>query len=388
MKPFILLTAILFSSFSFAQDLEQKLNKPPVTCLNVAYHSSLHFINHLEQNQFDSAQIILDYWEKRCGWNEPIYRANVLITLLQQDAINEALILKSDPFVIDYVDRAFISYHDMGYYYDRNPGKFGYVPLGTEFDTYTERKFQSLKDTFPQNSFERFLCETYGGESELAFQKLRSKALKTSHLGKVYHAKVIDQLDRPEFHAALIHGYWIPTDELEELGIHPVLGIQFGYRKKRININGKFYASLTNAPDKYLARNKPVTDTLSYTNQFNNIYVGVEFGYSLIQYKRHELQLTAGIGYDRIETFKNEDKDDIDPAYASTFNTNLGLGYRVYLDPKIYTGMYGHFNLVDYTRSEVLEMKGNTYMIGLQLGFSLGYHKLYQLDKLKYPYRK
>ena len=92
MKAQLTLLFLFFSVPAFSQDFEEMLSrKPVVDCRTVSYNAGIHYVRYMEENKFDSLRLLLDYWEDKCGKQEPIVRGRILLAL-REHAFMESML--------------------------------------------------------------------------------------------------------------------------------------------------------------------------------------------------------------------------------------------------------------------------------------------------------
>lgn len=86
MKRISLLAIICtLTSLTLAQNFDNLMSKKQIDCRDISYNSSIYFIKYMQENKLDSAKALLQYWENKCGAREPIYRAKILLALIQNE---------------------------------------------------------------------------------------------------------------------------------------------------------------------------------------------------------------------------------------------------------------------------------------------------------------
>ncbi len=70
---------------------------------------------------------------------------------------------------------------------------------------------------------------------------------------------------------------------------------------------------------------------------------------------------------------------------VSSYNFNMGLGYRIYLNNSLYLGLKARYNIVDYRLSNVVDFTGNAFTFQLIIG---GLSSPYSSDLRRMGYRR
>lgn len=148
-----------------------------LTCADVANKYALDFIKLIDKSSIDSINMLLNEWQMKCGANEPVFRARVLLCLNTDKKIDS--LIKSDFInkVISFQNRMNIMKSGALYYYDEYKSFYGYVPVGEEFDGFTIIKSKDMLNKFDKNSQEYLVCDLYSGNCSDFFLKYNIKIL-------------------------------------------------------------------------------------------------------------------------------------------------------------------------------------------------------------------
>jgi len=385
---FVLFIALFCTVSAFTQDFDKLLSRKPVDCSDISLSSSLYFIKYMSVSEIDSARHLLNYWESKCGIREPIFRARILLSL-ETGEFNETLWTET-PFnqIFNYQSRMDLIKSARYYVYDNYKSFYGYVPPGEGFDIFTRKWASELKTYYEPESIEYILAEFYSDDYEVIFSKLQSKTLEDCLLTKKYYEMVNKYKNMSEFHISFLAGVWIPTGELTKIGVHPELGMQMGWKKKRINYDFTLSLKFVEAPNKYYARRDKQSDEWELTKHFFGGYVGFEVGGDLLSRKGHELQVIGGIGYDGFDVLKENKEDNLKSSSTSSFNLNFGLAYRYYINNNLYLGLKVKYNIVDYTLNKVIDFTGNPITVQFSIGIINNAVRDANLKALGYKLRK
>jgi len=254
MKKLTIIVLILFAFQAYSQDYDQMMVKKQVECSDIAFNCGLYFMKYVQENKPDSVISLLDYWTKKCGMREPIFRAQLLYAL-KQDGLSDSLIREG--FInnaFNYKSRMDMVRYNNYFNYELYQSYYGYTPPGQEFDNYTRQLAAEMKESYDPYSPEYLICEFYSNNSDTIFSKLQSPEYRNNILSTEYYKSVEDLLRVPEYHYSWITGMWIPTGELKELGIHPELGFQVGVKHKKMNYDLTLLVKFARTPDYYYAR--------------------------------------------------------------------------------------------------------------------------------------
>ncbi|HNW52329.1 MAG TPA: hypothetical protein PKH79_14700 [Prolixibacteraceae bacterium] len=388
MKRFLLPILMLFIVPAFGQNLDNLLTQLKSDCATVSHNSATYFKKYVEENKLDSAKVILNYWESKCGNNrEPVFRAKMLLALLKgeyNDSLTDQSTLNN---VFNYKSRRDMIKYANYVNYDQYPSYYGNIGPGEEFDTFTQKTAIRLKDRYNQGTIEQLWCEFYGDNSDTLLSKIQSEEYFHTTLSKEYHKTVKKYLDLSEFHSAWIFGTWIPTGKLSTLGVHPDVGFMLGSKRKKMNYDLVMTIKFLKTANDYSAW-RPKSDTAELTNHFLGAYIGFEVGRDLYARNGHELQLIGGVGFDMFDALEEDSTLNLEAASACSYNFNIGLGYRYYINDNLYIGLRAKYNLVDYTLKHVTELTGNTFSLQLVIGGVNNINRNDNLKSLKYKIRK
>ena len=380
MKKYFLLCFLLATIHAFSQEFDQLLTERRPNCADIAYNSGLYFVKYMQENKLDTAALLLNYWEMKCGIYEPIFRAKILLAL-QTGTFNDSL-LGNNPlrYMSNYKNRIKIIQDETPYHrYDGYKSFYGYVPPGQAFDTYTSQMAIKLKDDYDPESMEYLLAEFYGDDSEAVFSRIQLPQHRGSKLYENYNEQLQSYLTMSEWNLSFSAGVWVPTGNITQLGCHPEIGLQVGWKYKKMNYDLICAVKFINAYNDYYVRRKGSTEP-ELTNYFLGYTIGIDVGRDIFARNHHEVQLIAGIAYDGFQVIK-EDKDaGIKSLSVNSYNFNIGLGYRYYVKEHWYWGIRAKINFVDYTLNRVLDFTGFPVTIHIVVG---GLDNIFRNDGLR-----
>ena len=387
-KTIILLLTFCLITSAFCQDFDYLLTKKPIDCSDISLSSSLYFIKYMNGYETDSAKHLLNYWETKCGMREPIFRAKIILALTTGEFCDSLLIESPLNQIFNYQSRMDIIKSARYYLYDNYKSYYGYVPPNEEFDNFTRKWALELKNYYDPESIEYVLAEFYSTDYEAILTKIQSKNFEKSLLSEKYFEIVNQYKKLPEFHMNFLAGIWIPTGELAKIGVHPELGFQMGWKKKRLNYDFTFAIKFVDAPKEYYARRDKNSDEWELTSRFFGGYIGFEVGGDILAKKGHELQAIVGVGWDGFDVLKENKEDDLKASFTSSFNVNFGIGYRYYINNHFYLGLRVKYNVVNYTLNKIIDFTGNPISIHFSIGILSNGTKEANLRALGYKLRK
>jgi hypothetical protein len=329
--------------------------------------------------------LLLDYWERKCGDREPIFRSKILLSLIERNFSELLLNVNTIDYLRNYKTRLqlFKSRDFASYEYDKP--YFGFVPIGGEFDLFTQELAAEVKRTYAPESVEYLLAEFYSGDGESFFSKLQSTQYQGTVLQNRYNYAVDKYLNYPEMHLSLIAGIWIPTGDIKILGNHPDVGFQVGSKRNKWSYDFTCSFKWGDTPTPYWARRTKSTNNRELTREFFGGYLGFDVGRDVFKKRGHEIQALMGLGYDGFDVF--EENSGMPVESVGSYNLNFGLEYRYYFSSSFYIGLRGKYNVVDYRLNHVIDFTGNPITIHLAIGGLQNVFKTNNLNFLGYKGR-
>ena len=172
-----------------------------------------------------------------------------------------------------------------------------------------------------------------------------------------------------DLHSSIFTGIWLPTGSAKLLGNHPLFGFQVGFYHKKMTYN------LT-ADFKWMAsRNEyqVLRDAnLETTKNFFGGYFGLDLSRELARFKKHQIDILAGIGFDGFDALESTTGSSAaggeNGRSINSLNINTGLGYKYFFKNKAYIGLQGKYNFVNYKNTGGTDLSGNNITISLLLG--------------------
>ncbi len=383
----LLILTALISTHLFGQNFDNLMTKRQIDCSDVSYNSSFLFIRFLEEDKLDSAKHLIKYWETKCGLREPTFRAKILLSLKQNNYNDSLLTAGSLHFILAYQNRVKMIKDSNYRSYDDYKSYYSFIPLGQEFDKYTQSLAKKLKNNYSSETLEYLFADFYETGSDEIFYKIQSKAFGESSLTKEYDETVKKYLDMGETHISFITGVWIPTGQLKKLGVHPEVGFQLGGKRKKMNYDLTMSLKFLNSPNYYQAKRTKSSSPES-TRHFFGGYIGFDVGRDIFFKNGHEFQLTGGIGFDGFDTFRENEDKDLKAGSVFSYNFNIGFGYRYYITNSFYLGLRPKYNIVDYSLNKKIDFTGNPITIQFTVGGVENVFRNHNLKVLKYKLRK
>lgn len=369
MKRFLFLSFLLLSFNVFSQKIDSNMvQSSKLDCTLIPLNSAMYYQQYIEENKIDSAGLIINYWQNTCGKSEPIFRAKVLLSLIEKGCLDDSL--QTDDAInnlILYSYRMDIEKYANYIEYDDNPSYFGYIPISKDYDSFTKQEAKILKNKFNSKSIEYAICEFYGGNTDSLSIRFQADSLKNTKLGKEYNKALRKYLNEPLFVVNFSSGAWIPTGmNMKNFGIHPDLGFLFGIQYKKMTYSIDWHTRFVNTQDSYLARRYKDSDP-EKTKRFFCNYLGFDVKRNLIEDKRVELKAVCGLGLDFLEVFSSDNDEEYNGTLITSYNFNFGLG-GIYKFNGFNLGVEAKYNIVDYTLGHHVDFKGNYFSLSFIVG--------------------
>lgn len=376
------------TSLLYGQDFDILMTQRQPDCSDISYNCGMYFIKYMKENKIDSAELLLQYWESKCGMREPLFRAKILLSLKQNQYDDSLLDEGVINYILNYLNRMDIIYNLNYYLYDNYQSYYGFIPPGQEFDKYTQELAKELMKGYEPNQIEYLFAELYGTKKDIIFTEIQNEALEQTYLAKEYKKTVEKYVESAEIHMSWGTGVWVPTGELKQLGVHPEMNLQFGIKYKKMNYDLTIGFKFDDSPNKYYARRTKSDNSLVLTDYFFGGLIGLDIGRDIFSRNGHELQLIGGIAFDGFNVLKEDKENDIAAESADSYNFNLGIGYRYYMNDIFYLGLKAKYNIVDYTLNNVIDFTGNPITIQITMGIVNNQYRNNALRALKYKLRK
>ena len=383
-----IITIVLLFSISFTinaqDDLDKLMTKKAPNCRDIAFNSTELITDYYHKGQIDSVEIILKYWEEKCGESEPIMRTKILLSIENDEfseSIYDSTIVNS---ILNYANR--INAENPDNMYNYYSYYFGYVPIKSDYDNFTKEFAEKISNEQNENSLELFFCKLYSNEFKQPIKELKENpAYDNSKVRSYYNKEIEKYIYKPDFHISVLSGIWIPTGNLTLLGNHPILGFQMGMRKKKMTYNITMAFKFLKSENDYFILKNGEIDT---TNHFFGGYVGVDLDREIYKNKKSQFDLLAGIaydGFDAIKTNTNDDNTDNDKSHSiNSLNLNIGFGYKYFIKRDWYISLQGKYNFVNYKNNGGTDFSGNSITVTILTGGFMNNLKSSNLNALKY----
>lgn len=357
--------------------IDSLLQRPVVNCNDIAVNALYIFQGNVLRGQMDSAAMVLDQWHRKCPETEAWQRSRVLELLAKPALVDTAL---SDDIIAHLVVYRYLDSLPKAELLRQAPQIAGYLNFTKAWST-------ELIKSFSPGMVEYGLGEFYGTDANLLFPAIQRGEYAGTKLRTKYFEAVERVVHLPEVHFAISLGAWIPTGELDVLGIHPELGFQMGSKYRKMNYDLAVGFRFVSSAEPYPAR-RTNADTVESTSHFFGGYIGIDVGRDVLNVGPNEVQLLAGIGYDGFDTFDAKPNSGLESGTAGSFDLSMGLGYRRYLNSWNYLGIEAIYHWVDYANSRSVDLNGRPFVIRLVYGSLGSIPKKQQLGYMQYKLRQ
>ena len=373
MKPLKKLTIIAFLLLAimapvkviFAQQInvESLITRKSFNCQDVA-SSATQVIPALHQaNQTDTLYALISFWEENCGLPEPLMRFHILHQIEINNFSEEWLPQNLMIILNDY--RQISSWDNPNYYLDPDYLEYYAIdPAYNFFSRYLAEQLQQFTDLSP---VELFYLEYYSNNFEKAFSRLSNGELAGSFIDSLYQLSLVAEKKARKHFIGFYGGLWRPRGELALLGNHPEFGFSFGFVQQRFLLEGILKIGFLPSPNTY----EVLVNGLGYqTNNFTNLHFSARIGVDLLNYNKHQLLFSFGLGYEGIQAFTTAEQEDYGLSrLISSVSINPGIEYRFPAGETSYLGLSFRYNLLNFNNRGGTPLPGNALLFGISYGF-------------------
>ncbi len=392
MIKFLIINVVLifFTLCGYSQiNLDTLITEKTPNCENIANNSTHLIMKYCNMQNYDSAKLILNFWQSKCGNSEPIIRTKILFSIKEKSFNEQLYDTTIVDFVLNYMKR--IEADSLEYIYNYDKFYWGYTPINGNYDKFTQKLANDLLTTQNENSLEQLFCKFYSNILKNPISEIQSTTKYNKTKLKSYYIKKINKyINKPDIHIhiGVFAGVWIPTGNAKLLGNHPSWGFQGGCKYKKMTYDITFALKSLNSRNDYIILREGKLDT---TNYFFGGYIGLDISRDLIKINQHQFDIVGGIAFDgfsSIYTNKQDNNPNNDKEHEIySLNINLGLGYKYYfISKKSYIGLQGKYNFVNYNNKGGTDITGNCITFSLLLGGFMNNIKDYNLNRLRYNY--
>ncbi len=358
---------IIISTSAFGQidSIENMMTRRKLSCMDIYYNASYLIPQFYNKGAIDSAQAIINYWEKECWPSELTLRCKILVAI------------RNKSFTEDIYDSTIIN--TLFFYKQSRSTTDLYEYYENDLDTFTIATSKQLLDNENITEIEKFFLRIYSNDFENTFGMLQGKNFNGTKIQEYYFREIKRYKNQVSLHIDILTGAWVPLDNLQIVGSHPYLGMRMGIKYRRLFADVSLGFMFIKSPNIYRVYKN---DSLWNTDHFFGGYFGLDLGSGLLSIKSHHLDLIGGVAYDGFDALKVDypGTDDDLSKTINSLNLNIGLGYKYYLSPYHYLGIDGKYNFVDFNNPEGTDLTGNVVSINLIYG---GFGKKYDPIRLK-----
>ncbi len=353
-KPFFLLLIITLPSFLFSQnndELRDILNLPQNKCEEYS-PSYAKAISGFGFEDIDSIGKYLDFWIETCGYNEAVFRVFVLMSIQEGEIKEEDIGSNYEYFISNFQERTLEAQYS-GYQntFENDKAYFLYIPLRSEFDSWTKAWSQNLLKEKNWTGLNHFFLSLYSQKSEFLIEEEINNPKYDSITFIQEWRKETLQETRNEGGFAISLGTWIPQGKLTDyMDISPVLGVNGEVLiSERTSIGGNLnFMVPVNKRDFRI--NTP--DSTELTKATFGINFNVYLSYDLLYIKKFKLSAYGGIGFESLITdisqpIENEDEEPVNYS-INTYNINAGLDFSLRNKKYNYWGIKTGYTFMDY----------------------------------------
>ncbi|MEL7222518.1 MAG: hypothetical protein AAGJ93_14445 [Bacteroidota bacterium] len=327
-----------------------------IDCQDVSFNAFPIIEKLYADRKIDRLLEFLDYWESKCGPNEPAFRIRNILKIDRGE-------FDSDVISLEWIDLLIM--------YRSNLEERKKVPSGLPVSDLAQRMLlldnlsrEMAGGMFSINEDETLLLDFYGSESpNFTRIRLASEASKLKRIHRDVERKTSWQ---PELHLAFVTGLSQNNGNISLFGTRPNFGLVMGGKQRRHNYDLvlDFRAGPSRDQYSFVYRDSLITDDI-----WTGMYVGLEYTYDFVHSKKLDVGLSPGIGYDRLTALTADNEYGIDPLFLSSFNHNLGLVFKYrYGRNGGYIGLHIRYNWVNYSNPGGTPLDGEYLNVRLTLG--------------------
>ncbi|TVQ12271.1 MAG: hypothetical protein EA361_11365 [Bacteroidetes bacterium] len=326
--------------------------------------------------------VLLD-WEHSCGLSEPLFRIRML-QLISEGQFPGYL---SEKDMLDYAVAFDIrdaitareNLEEREEYYELYAGYFGYIPLNSGFDRQTERWASRMLARFSPEDPEWAWLSLYSGDTQSFFLILREDKYKGAELSEVYKERVAYFQKKPELNMGIGTGIWIPTADLEIIGMKPILEIFAGIKTQNTFYDLVFSMRFgqTKNPFELVAR-----DSIVETRNYQGGFIGIEITRMFFKSGRYETGLYVSGGYDLMDIIEDRQDPVRETFAAAALQLGPVITYNFHNRSRI--SLKAGYSLMNHKSTGGSSLQGNAWNLRILFGFSDNARKTENLRRLGY----
>ncbi|MCU4164118.1 hypothetical protein [Carboxylicivirga caseinilyticus] len=337
-----------------AQDLDHLMTRRYISCPDIEYNCSFLIPDYYQRGLNDSLNYVLEYWENRCGISDLLYQTKTLVNIknrtFNEKDINDDLFTKLVAYRKRKVNNIFYS----GMYSRYYPSDY----TNGLYNSFLESLSNDILNQTNLTLEEKFITDLYSNKtklSDLATDKYAGNRFKNQY------EQFVDSIKHlPEFTFTIYSGFFITNQSVNTIGNNGIIGFGFGgiFNKNSIDMLLDFKFGGPKKEYDVLYKNSVIT-----TNEYTGMYVGLEYGRTLLSYNNSEYYLSGGLGGERITAIARDDENDIDPKFLWSPNYSVGMGYRYRYNYKNYLSFQFRYQHLDFDNPSGTKLEGNTFTL-------------------------
>lgn len=365
MKAKTLLLAAMLSCGSFHQNataqisVEEAMSRTHPECKDV-FLNAIDLIPKLyKEKALDSVQKALDIWKNSCGNIAEIKYTEILLSV-ERSTFNNS---KPDSCLVALLTTYSYAYKNFSRYNAYYGSTSSYYKLSSTWaKLLLERPGLSVT--------EKFVCNVFAGNIHEPEKEIRQHTEEYTALYDLLHEDLANQKKGGSAEYTVVTGLWSPTGNAAILGVHPSVGMQFGGRFDRHQVDFTIQFRFIKSAGIYTVKRN---NTLYDLDHYFGGYIGLDYNYYFINNIKTDLGIIAGIGYDGFDianSQENNENDYLKPLSIPSLNLNTGLRFNYIFNPAFYLGLQGRYNFINYGTKGGSNLNGDAFSLDLIFGFT------------------
>lgn len=339
--------------------VEEAMSRTHPECKDV-FLNAIDLIPKLyKEKSFDSLQKAIDIWKSSCGNMAEIKYTEMLLSV-ERSTFNNS---KPDSSLVALLTRYSYAYKNFSRYNAYYGPTSSYYKLSSTWA-------KLLLERTNLSVTEKFLCNVFAGNIPEPEREIRQHKETYTELYNLLNEDLAHQKKGGSAEYTIITGAWSPTGNAAVLGVHPSIGMQFGGRFDRHQVDFTLQFRFIKSANTYtVKRNNNLYDLDHYFGG----YIGLDYNYYFINKIKTDLGIIAGIGYDGFDiavSGENHENDYLKPLGISSLNVNTGLRFNYMFSPAFYLGLQGRYNFINYGTKGGSNLNGDAFSLDLIFGFT------------------
>ncbi len=345
---------------------ESLMTKHVPSCFDIQYNCVLLIPQLHARNAGDTIEQLMAYWSDHCG-KGPFWLAYSILSSIEtgrfaDTSYDGTYVLRG---LLQFADRSKMlttaRAHTTGNY-NTDAGDGAYVHFINDLAARLSQR-QGL------SAMERYFTAFYASPDEAFLSRLTDNSFAAARLRAVYDSLQRRARKQWRTEVTAVSGIWLPNGNLSTVGNHPYLGLQVGRVQERIELLLDVNFKFRDAPNSFLVRKD---DSVYSSNHFFGGYIGLDGGYAVLKGRKHQCDALAGIAFDGADLLNidaSTTKNKITKS-ANSFNFNLGIGYRFFMQGTYFIGIQAKYHFIHYPNEGGTDLSGNACTVGLVVGFA------------------